>query len=67
MTIANIVKKIYLLLKTPFIDNNLLEAHHFDPFQNMHKYCFNKDCISIMKENEEEYKKIAREWTLKYA
>ena len=67
MTLANIVKKIYLLLKTPIIDTKLLEAHNFDPFKRMHKNCFNNDCILIMKENEEEYKKIAREWTLKYA
>jgi ubiquitin-conjugating enzyme E2 D/E len=69
VTISKIVNKIYSLLKKPNMDcendsQNLLHFHHH---HSIKKNIFNKECLKIMKENYENYEKIAKEWTIKFA
>ena len=70
ITISKIVNKIYSLLKKPNMDcenapQNILHFHHHH--HSIKKNIFNKECLEIMKENYENYKKIAKEWTIKFA
>ena len=67
MNISKIINEIYSLLKNPNKNPKIVFIPGLHLINQIHANCFNNECLEMMKGNEEKYKKIASEWTLKYA